>query len=169
MSAESLKATAKISPPQLTIANDRKVYRGIQTSQSWPKDLTQMQQPINPWQDTNECQQSNMLDGHLTDDLEDGGSSMPYGHQLDDISIRQRFGELKRKYENLEMRHRDLREVGIKAAECNFERLRNQAETNINDSNELLSELASCGVELRKTCSIVSSWVEMAHCISSLS
>lgn len=49
-------------------------------------------------------------------------------HDMDDVSIRRRLGELTKKYENLEMRHRDLREVGVKAAERNFERLKKQAE-----------------------------------------
>ncbi|KAM4064756.1 chromosome segregation protein csm1/Pcs1 domain-containing protein [Hirsutella rhossiliensis] len=39
------------------------------------------------------------------------------------------------------MRHRDLREVGVKAAERNFDRLRKQAEENVAASNMLISQL----------------------------
>ena len=53
--------------------------------------------------------------------------SMP-GFDMSDVSIRRRLGDLTKKYENLQMRHRDLQEVGIREAERNFERLRKQAD-----------------------------------------
>ena len=52
-------------------------------------------------------------------------------HEMDDVSVRRRLGELLKKYESLEVRHRDLREIGVKAAERNFERLKKQADENI--------------------------------------
>lgn len=45
-----------------------------------------------------------------------------------DAALRRRLGELTKKYEALEMRHRDLREVGVREAERNFDRLKKQAE-----------------------------------------
>jgi hypothetical protein len=50
------------------------------------------------------------------------------GYDGSEVSLRRRLGELSKKYENLDMRHRDLREVGVKEAERNFERLKKQAE-----------------------------------------
>jgi hypothetical protein len=47
---------------------------------------------------------------------------------LDDVSLRRKLGDLTRRHENLEMRHRDLREIGVKEAERNYERLKKQAE-----------------------------------------
>ncbi|KAF7559449.1 hypothetical protein G7046_g4689 [Stylonectria norvegica] len=60
---------------------------------------------------------------------------------MNDISLRRRLGELTAKYESLEMRHRDLREVGVKEAERNFERLRKQAEERTAAASKLVAEL----------------------------
>lgn len=73
-----------------------------------------------------------VYDGTLTADLD---ATKPEDvcatNGLDGILVRRRLGDLTKRYENLEMRHRDLREVGLKAAERNFESLRKQAEENI--------------------------------------
>lgn len=50
------------------------------------------------------------------------------GYDASDVSLRRRLGDLTKKYDSLEMRHRDLREVGVKEAERNFDRLRKQAD-----------------------------------------
>lgn len=52
-------------------------------------------------------------------------------NSFENILVRRRFGDLTKRYGNLEMRYRDLREVGVKAAERNFNCLRKQAEENI--------------------------------------
>ncbi|POR36650.1 Monopolin complex subunit pcs1 [Tolypocladium paradoxum] len=75
----------------------------------------------------------------LNTELE-GRDALPQ-QDMDDASIRRRLGELTKKYENLEMRHRDLREVGVKAAERNFERLKKQAEETAAGSNKLILQL----------------------------
>ncbi|GAB0133606.1 hypothetical protein EsDP_00002010 [Epichloe bromicola] len=49
--------------------------------------------------------------------------------------------ELKRKYDVLEARHVKLRDVGVKAAECNFERLKRQSKETAAASAKLISEL----------------------------
>lgn len=45
-----------------------------------------------------------------------------------DPILRRKLGEMTRKYENLESKHRDLRETGIKEAEMNFNKLKRQME-----------------------------------------
>jgi hypothetical protein len=45
-----------------------------------------------------------------------------------DATIRRKLGDLTRKYESLEARHRELRQVGVVEAERNFERLQKQAD-----------------------------------------
>ncbi|UNI22086.1 hypothetical protein JDV02_008008 [Purpureocillium takamizusanense] len=60
---------------------------------------------------------------------------------VEDVSLRRRLGDLTRKYENLEMRYRDLKDVGVRAAERNFEHLKRQADENIAGSNELIAQL----------------------------
>jgi hypothetical protein len=45
-----------------------------------------------------------------------------------DASSRRRLGEVTRKYEALETRYRDMRELGIKEAERNFDKLKKQAD-----------------------------------------
>lgn len=48
----------------------------------------------------------------------------------DDVSIRRKLGDLSKRYESLETRHKDLRDVGVKEAERNYERLKKQSEEN---------------------------------------
>jgi hypothetical protein len=45
-----------------------------------------------------------------------------------DASLRRRLGDLARKHENLEGKYRDLRALGVKEAEKNFDRLKKQAD-----------------------------------------
>lgn len=48
----------------------------------------------------------------------------------DDVSVRRRLGDLSKRYESLEARYKDLRDVGVKEAERNYERLKKQSEEN---------------------------------------
>lgn len=48
--------------------------------------------------------------------------------EIDSAAMRRRLEELSKRYANLEARHRDLRDVAIRDAERNFERLKTQAE-----------------------------------------
>ena len=48
-----------------------------------------------------------------------------------DSAIRRRLGEMTKKFENLDLKYRNLREVGIKEAEVNFENLKKQSEERI--------------------------------------
>lgn len=70
-------------------------------------------------------------------------------HELEDdtndVSIRRRLGSLTKKFESLENRHRDLREVGVKEADRNFDRLRRQTEEN-NAGKTLRSNYSKGGV-----------------------
>ena len=43
-------------------------------------------------------------------------------------AIRRRLGDLTRRYENLDLKYRNLRDVGIKEAEANFEKLKQQTD-----------------------------------------
>ncbi|KAI5466553.1 chromosome segregation protein Csm1/Pcs1-domain-containing protein [Mariannaea sp. PMI_226] len=58
-----------------------------------------------------------------------------------EVSLRRRLGDLTKKYENLEARHKSLRDVGVKEAEQNFDRLRKQAEERTAAANKLIAEL----------------------------
>jgi len=49
-----------------------------------------------------------------------------------DPTLRRRIGELTRKYESLEAKYRDLREIGVQEAERNFDRLQKQSEERAN-------------------------------------
>lgn len=49
---------------------------------------------------------------------------------LEDVSVRRQLGELKERYERLEEKHKDLREIGIKEAERNYDRLKKQSDEN---------------------------------------
>ncbi|KAH8681403.1 chromosome segregation protein Csm1/Pcs1-domain-containing protein [Xylariales sp. PMI_506] len=58
-----------------------------------------------------------------------------------DPSLRRRIGELIRKYEVLETKYRDLREVGIKEAERNYDKLKKQGEDRANTADQLIETL----------------------------
>lgn len=45
-----------------------------------------------------------------------------------DPATRRKLGEMTRKFEDLEMKFKNLREIGIKEAEANFDKLRSQSE-----------------------------------------
>ncbi len=55
----------------------------------------------------------------------EGGATSDIEASSDPI-LRRKLGDVTRRYENLETKHRKLREVGIKEAEVNFERLKKQ-------------------------------------------
>jgi hypothetical protein len=45
-----------------------------------------------------------------------------------DPTLRRKLGEMTKKYENLQLKHQDLREIGLKEYERNYEKLRKQGE-----------------------------------------
>lgn len=53
-----------------------------------------------------------------------------YTNNMDEVSTQRRLGELIKKYDSLKTRHNELREVGMIAAERNFERMKQQSEEN---------------------------------------
>jgi hypothetical protein len=57
--------------------------------------------------------------------------------ELNDPSLRRRLGDLTRKYESLEAKYRDLRELGVKEAERNYDRLKKQGEERANSKKRL--------------------------------
>ena len=52
-----------------------------------------------------------------------------------DPATRRKLGEMTKKFENMDMKYRNLREVGIKEAEANFEKLKKQSEERTKSSN----------------------------------
>ncbi|KAF5659359.1 chromosome segregation pcs1 [Fusarium heterosporum] len=81
-------------------------------------------------------------ENHITDAAptnEPLGSWAEY--DMNDVSLRRRVGDLTKKYEALEARHRDLREIGVREAERNFDRLKKQAEERTAAATNLIAEL----------------------------
>ncbi|KAG8166667.1 hypothetical protein KVR01_002356 [Diaporthe batatas] len=60
-----------------------------------------------------------------------------------DPSTRRQLGELTKKYEALELRYRELRNVAVVEAEKNFDQLRRQSDEKTQASNELVKSLKS--------------------------
>lgn len=60
-----------------------------------------------------------------------------------DPSTRRHLGELTKKYEALELRYRELRNVAVVEAEKNFDQLRKQSDEKTQASNELIKSLKS--------------------------
>ncbi|OAR02709.1 hypothetical protein LLEC1_05095 [Akanthomyces lecanii] len=61
--------------------------------------------------------------------------------QGEDALLERRLREMTRKYENLEGRYTELREVGVQSAERNYEKLRKQANENATTANKLIAKL----------------------------
>ena len=59
-----------------------------------------------------------------------------------DPSARKRVGDLTRKYQELEAKYRDLREVGVLEAERNYDKLKKQSEEKANSEQDLQTPLA---------------------------
>ncbi|KAK2612885.1 hypothetical protein QQS21_001165 [Conoideocrella luteorostrata] len=110
-----------------------------------------------------QCSREIMVQGHRLEsmDIDDNASSatVPEGSQdvacrrdlaevsrinennVDEVRTRNRMGELTKKYDNLEVRYNELREIGVKTAELNFERLKKQSEETTAASSKLICEL----------------------------
>ncbi|MCJ1421519.1 hypothetical protein MMC32_007883 [Xylographa parallela] len=58
-----------------------------------------------------------------------------------DPATRRKLGEMTKKFENLDMKYRNLREVGVKEAEANFEKLKKQSEERTKIANDLIASL----------------------------
>lgn len=57
-----------------------------------------------------------------------GGSASDTERGGSDPAIRRKLGEMTKKFENLDLKYRNLREIGVKEAEANFEKLKKQSE-----------------------------------------
>ncbi|TWU75573.1 hypothetical protein ED733_006430 [Metarhizium rileyi] len=82
--------------------------------------------------------QQNATPGVVDDESQ---SPTKYSINIDNISARRQLGDLKRKYDSLKTRHSELREMGVNAAERNFERLKRQSDENTIASNKLIQSL----------------------------
>ncbi|KAL8966833.1 MAG: hypothetical protein Q9197_005764 [Variospora fuerteventurae] len=58
-----------------------------------------------------------------------------------DPALRRKLGEMTKKFENLDMKYKALRDVGIKEAEANFESLKLSSELKSKAANELIASL----------------------------
>ncbi|QKX54853.1 uncharacterized protein TRUGW13939_01942 [Talaromyces rugulosus] len=58
-----------------------------------------------------------------------------------DPDLRRKLGDMTKKYETLESKHRTLREIGIVEANANFEKIKKQCDTVTNSSNKLIASL----------------------------
>ncbi|KAI9797761.1 MAG: hypothetical protein M1825_005695 [Sarcosagium campestre] len=58
-----------------------------------------------------------------------------------DPAIRRKLGEMTRRFESLEVKYKTLREVGVKEAETNFDRLRTQSAEKTEAANKLIASL----------------------------
>ncbi|KAL9613622.1 MAG: hypothetical protein Q9167_001850 [Letrouitia subvulpina] len=60
---------------------------------------------------------------------------------FEDPTLKQKLGEMTRRFESLEMRYKTLRDVGIKDAEVNFEKLKHSSEAKTKAANDLIASL----------------------------
>ncbi|KAG8531527.1 uncharacterized protein KY384_003156 [Bacidia gigantensis] len=69
------------------------------------------------------------------------GSASETDRTVGDPTLRRRLGEMTRKFENLDLKYRNLREVGLKEAEINYDKLRKQSEVNAQAANDLIASM----------------------------
>ncbi|OJD11020.1 hypothetical protein AJ78_08125 [Emergomyces pasteurianus Ep9510] len=70
-----------------------------------------------------------------------GGGASDIEKGDSEAALRRKLGDMTKKYENMDMKYRNLREVGILEANSNVEKLRKQCEANTAASNELIASL----------------------------
>ncbi|KAI9678220.1 MAG: hypothetical protein M1817_006165 [Caeruleum heppii] len=58
-----------------------------------------------------------------------------------DPAVRRKLGEMTKKFENLDLKYRNLRDVGVKEAEANFDRIKKQADDRHEAANKLITSL----------------------------
>ncbi len=58
-----------------------------------------------------------------------------------DSNLRRKLGDVTRKFENIDLKYRNLKDVGISEAKVNMEKLRKQCEATTAASNELVASL----------------------------
>ena len=58
-----------------------------------------------------------------------------------DPNLRRKLGDITRKFENVDLKYRNLKEVGINEANANVEKLRKQCEATTQASNDLITSL----------------------------
>lgn len=58
-----------------------------------------------------------------------------------DPNLRRKLGDMTRKFENVDLKYRNLKEVGINEANSNMEKLRRQCDATVQASNELIASL----------------------------
>ncbi|KAI4142326.1 MAG: hypothetical protein LQ341_003247 [Variospora aurantia] len=69
------------------------------------------------------------------------GSASDTEQRAGDPALRRKLGEMTKKFENLDMKYKALRDVGIKEAEANFESLKLSSEGKSKAANELIASL----------------------------
>ena len=68
------------------------------------------------------------------------GSASDTERAGNDAATRRKLGEMTKKFENLDLKYRNLREVGIKEAETNFEKLKKQSEDRTKGTGSIMVE-----------------------------
>ncbi|KAL9026993.1 MAG: hypothetical protein Q9196_004427 [Gyalolechia fulgens] len=58
-----------------------------------------------------------------------------------DLAVRRKLGEMTKKFENLDTKYKTLKEIGIKEAEANFDKLKTSSEAKSKAANELIASL----------------------------
>ncbi|KAL9603466.1 MAG: hypothetical protein Q9219_001153 [cf. Caloplaca sp. 3 TL-2023] len=69
------------------------------------------------------------------------GSASDTERGAGDPALRRKLGEMTKRFENLDMRYKALKEVGIKEAEANFDKLKASSEAKSKAANELIASL----------------------------
>ncbi|KAL2200661.1 chromosome segregation protein Csm1/Pcs1-domain-containing protein [Corynascus similis CBS 632.67] len=65
----------------------------------------------------------------------------PVSPEKGEAALRRRLGEMTQKYESLEHKYRDLKEIAVREAERNFDKLRKQSEEKTKAADQLIARL----------------------------
>ncbi|MCJ1308239.1 hypothetical protein MMC25_001892 [Agyrium rufum] len=124
-------------PPQADI-----VQMELDESESLGQDMVEPQEQIEPiYQPSQVARASSKQRQPPAPRVRTGSASDTDRAGGSDPVLRRKLGDMTRKYESLDLKYRNLREVGIKEAETNFEKLRKASEERSKVSNDLISSL----------------------------
>ncbi|KAL8654582.1 MAG: hypothetical protein Q9226_003374 [Calogaya cf. arnoldii] len=138
--ANKAKAVPESQVLQKVIPDTQEVAMDVEPAQSSVQSEADEEVPQSVFRRTSNAQSNSRplqptvirkQTGYLSDNERGGG----------DPELRRKLGEMTKKLESLELKHKKLTDVGIKEADANFEKLRISAEAKSKAANELIASL----------------------------
>lgn len=122
--------TTKVSHKSSSLQGRPPKARAVETvAESDPEDAMELDDGDGGEDEGEDVNKEELEDSHI-DYVEPSRTTRKHSTDDDTDSLRAELEELRRRYGSLEARHKELREVGVKEAERNYDRLKRQADEN---------------------------------------